>query len=80
MQTAAAAGTGVYGAQGKDWLIEGHGVDPDIVVDHLPHATYEGSDAQLQASIDRLQQELQANPYSVLRDPPYPNKSFQHKQ
>ena len=77
MQTSAAE-TGVYGAPGKDWLIEGHGVDPDIVVDTLPPATHEGSDAQLQASIDLLQQELKANPYSVLQDPSYPNKSFQH--
>ncbi len=27
------------------WLIEGHGVDPDIVVDNLPHATFGGADA-----------------------------------
>ncbi len=39
---ATAAETGVYGPDGK-WLIEGHGVDPDIVVDNLPHATYEGT-------------------------------------
>jgi len=32
-----AAETGVYGSEGK-WLIEGQGVDPDIVVDNLPHA------------------------------------------
>ena len=34
---ASAAETGVYGPEGA-WLIEGHGVDPDIVVDNLPHA------------------------------------------
>ena len=38
---ATAAETGVYGPDG-DWLIEGHGVDPDIVVDNLPHATFDG--------------------------------------
>ena len=42
---------GVYGPEGK-WLIEGHGVDPDIVVDDLPHATFAGSDAQLEAAMD----------------------------
>ena len=36
---ATAAEIGVYGPEGK-WLIEGHGVDPDIVVDNLPHATF----------------------------------------
>ena len=38
---ATAAETGVYGPEGK-WLIEGHGVDPDIVVDNLAHATFAG--------------------------------------
>ena len=38
---ATAAEIGVFGPEGK-WLIEGHGVDPDIVVDNLPHATFEG--------------------------------------
>jgi len=28
----------------------GHGVDPEIVVDNLPHATFNGSDAQLDAA------------------------------
>ena len=56
---ATAAETGVYGPEGK-WLIEGHGVDPDIVVDNLPHATFEGKDAQLDAAIAYLQQEIKA--------------------
>ena len=43
---ATAAEFGVYGPEGT-WLIEGHGVDPDIVVDNLPHATWKGEDAQL---------------------------------
>jgi tricorn protease len=29
--------SGVYGPEGR-WLIEQHGVDPDIVVANLPHA------------------------------------------
>ena len=45
---ATAAEFGVYGPEGE-WLIEGHGVEPDIVVDNLPHATFEGRDAQLEA-------------------------------
>ncbi|GIS59666.1 MAG: hypothetical protein CM1200mP2_18910 [Planctomycetaceae bacterium] len=32
---ASAAQTGVYGPE-REWLIEGHGVDPDVVVDNLP--------------------------------------------
>ena len=71
---ATAAETGVYGPEGQ-WLIEGHGVDPDIVVDNLPHATYGGGDAQLQAAITRLQEEIRTDPRPVPQAPPYPNKA-----
>jgi tricorn protease len=39
--------------QGKI-LVENWGVEPDIVVDNLPHATFEGDDAQLTAAIKTL--------------------------
>ena len=42
---ATAGEAGVYGPE-RTWLIEGHGVEPDIVVDNLPHATFKGKDAQ----------------------------------
>jgi tricorn protease len=72
---ATAAETGVYGPEGK-WLIEGHGVDPDIVVDNLPHATFAGKDAQLEAAIAYLQQEIKAHPNPVPPHPAYPDKSL----
>ncbi len=74
---ATAAETGVYGPEGK-WLIEGHGVDPDVVVDNLPHATFMGDDAQLQAGIDLLKKEIAADPRPVPKAPPYPDKSFKY--
>jgi tricorn protease len=74
---ASAAETGVYGPEGK-WLIEGHGVDPDIVVDNLPHATFAGADAQLQAALDLLKREIQDDPRPVPSAPPYPDKSFKY--
>lgn len=70
---ATAAETGVYGPEGQ-WLIEGHGVDPDIVVDNLPHATFNGSDAQLDAAVKHLQAEVKAKPLPVPPPPPYPVK------
>jgi tricorn protease len=76
---ATAAETGVYGPDGK-WLIEGHGVDPDIVVDNLPNATFAGEDAQLKAALDLLKQEIQADPRPVPQAPPYPDKSFHYQQ
>lgn len=74
---ASAAETGVYGPDGK-WLIEGYGVDPDVVVDNLPHATFAGSDAQLQAALDLLKQEIQEDPRPMPSAPPYPDKSFKY--
>jgi tricorn protease len=72
---ASAAENGVYGPDGK-WLIEGRGVEPDIEVDNLPHATYAGGDAQLQKAIDFLQEEITRHPVVVPPAPPHPNKSF----
>lgn len=76
---ARAAETGVFGPEGK-WLIEGHGVDPDIVVDNLPQATFTGTDAQLQAALDLLRQEIQKDPRPVPKAPPYPDKAFKYAQ
>ncbi len=72
---ATAAELGVYGPRGE-WLIEGHGVDPDILVDNLPHATYEGADAQLETAIGYLQGRIAKEPNPLPAPPPYPDKSF----
>ena len=72
---ASAAEMAVYGPEGK-WLIEGHGVDPDMVVDNLPHAAFEGKDAQLEAAISYLQTEIEKHPNPVPEHPPYPDKSL----
>ncbi len=71
---ATAAEFGVYGPEGA-WLIEGHGVDPDIVVDNLPHATFGGEDAQLMAAIKTLQEDIKAHPTPVPPPPAYPKKA-----
>ena len=70
---ASAAETGVYGPEGE-WLIEGHGVDPDIVVDNLPHETFKGRDAQLEAAVKHLQELIAKDPVEVPKHPPYPDK------
>lgn len=72
---ATAAEMGVYGPERK-WLIEGHGVDPDIVVDNPPHATFEGQDAQLEAAIRFLSDQVKAHPDAVPPPPAYPDKAF----
>ncbi len=50
-----------YGVDGT-WLIEGHGVSPDIEVDNPPRATYLGGDAQLDAALAYLQKRMQEQP------------------
>jgi tricorn protease len=75
---ATAAMTGVYDDQGN-WLIEGHGVDPDIVIDNLPHSTFNGRDAQLDAAIAYLQDLIEKDPRPVPEPPPYPDKSFDYE-
>jgi tricorn protease len=72
---ATAGEIGVYGPEGK-WLIEGHGVEPDIEVDNLPHATFQGKDAQLEAAIKYLQEQIKKDPNPVPPPPPYPDKSL----
>jgi tricorn protease len=72
---ATAAEFGVYGPEGV-WLIEGHGVDPDVVVENAPHATFEGKDAQLDAAIQYLQEKIKAEPVPVPKAPAYPNKAL----
>ena len=69
-----AAEFGSYGAGGT-WLIEGHGVDPDQVVDNLPAATFRGEDAQLEAAIRHLERLIAEDPRPVPVAPGYPNKS-----
>jgi tricorn protease len=70
---ATAAENGVYGPEGQ-WLIEGHGVDPDIVVDNLPLATFKGGDAQLDAAVKYVLDLIKAKPVPVPPPPPYPIK------
>jgi len=69
--------TGVYGPE-REWLIEQIGVIPDITVDNLPHATFNGEDAQLEAAIQYLQERIAEDPRPVPEPPPYPNRRFNY--
>ncbi len=72
---ATAAESGVFGPEGE-WLIEGHGVEPDVVVDNLPHATFKGEDAQLKAAIEHLKKKIAEQPVEMPKTPKFPDKSF----
>jgi tricorn protease len=74
---ATASEMGVYTQDGQ-WIIEGHGVVPDKVVDNLPFATYQGNDAQLEAAIQFLQKKMKDEPVTIPPFPPMPDKSFKY--
>jgi tricorn protease len=64
-----------YSKDGKDWVIEGHGVDPDIVVDNDPAREFRGEDQQLDRAIQEIQEELKTKRYDLPPVPPYPNRN-----
>ena len=70
---ASAAESGVFDRNGK-WLIEGHGVEPDIVVDNLPHVTFNGQDVQLAAAVRLLKKKIKDDPVVLPPVPAFPRK------
>jgi tricorn protease len=64
-----------YDTEGKSWIIEGHGVDPDIVVDNDPAKEYAGEDQQLDRAILEMKDELKSWPKELPPPPPFPDKS-----
>ncbi len=65
---------GFYETDGT-WGIEGHGVDPDIAVVDDPTARAEGRDPQLDAAIELMLKEADANPYRPAARPGDPDRS-----
>jgi tricorn protease len=63
-----------YEIDGKKWAIEGHGVDPDIVVDNDPGKEYAGIDEQLNRAIEVILEELRNHPRELPPPPPYPKR------
>jgi len=63
-----------YSADGKDWVIEGRGVEPDIVVDNDPAKEYAGIDEQLNKAIEVILDELKTRERAIPPVPPFPKK------
>lgn len=63
-----------YDVEGKKWIIEGHGVDPDIVVDNDPAKEFAGEDQQLQKAIEVILEELKSKEKTLPPVPPFPKK------
>ncbi len=63
-----------YAKDGSKWVIEGHGVDPDIVVDNDPAKEFAGIDQQLNKAIEVILEELKTKEKTVPPPPPYPDR------
>ena len=44
------------------WIIEGHGVDPDIVVENDPEAVLAGRDPQLERAVEEVMRRIREVP------------------
>jgi tricorn protease len=60
------------------YVVEGHGVDPDIEVENDPASVIEGRDLQLERAIAEVQKAMQANPKILPTHPPDPDKAPKH--
>ncbi|MFA8450159.1 MAG: S41 family peptidase [Bacteroidales bacterium] len=65
---------GPYDDEGKKWIIEGYGVDPDIEVINDPYKEYMGEDAQLNMAIKVVMEQLKTRK-PIPENPPYPVKT-----
>jgi len=67
-----------YAKDGKNWVIEGHGVDPDIVVDNDPTREFKGEDQQLDKAIEVILEELKTKTQTLPPPPAWPDKSLKN--
>jgi len=64
-----------YDREGKEFVIEGVGVSPDIEIDNDPAREYAGEDDQLNKAIEVILEQLESWPEGWPDVPDYPDKS-----
>jgi len=64
----------IYSTDGR-WIVEGHGVEPDIEVVDDPSLMQDGGDPQLDRAIQEVLKRLEASPPRRPARPAYPNRS-----
>jgi tricorn protease len=64
-----------YDLDGTEWIIEGKGVEPDIVVDNDPAREFAGVDDQLEKAIQVILEQLPQKRVPLPPPPSYPDKS-----
>jgi tricorn protease len=65
---------GMWDAKSGQWIIENHGVDPDIEVENPPDALVAGHDPQLERGIQYCLEEMKSHP---AKKPPRPKYKVQ---
>ncbi|UCH98100.1 MAG: PDZ domain-containing protein, partial [Candidatus Aminicenantes bacterium] len=68
----------LYDPEGKKYVIEGYGVDPDIFVDNDPAKEFAGIDEQLDKAIETILEELKTKEKHIPPPPPEPDKQVKH--
>jgi tricorn protease len=64
----------IYSTNGQ-WIIEGHGVEPDIEVVDDPAAMAKGGDPQLEHAVAEVMKQLQQHPPAEVKRPAYPKRA-----
>ncbi len=64
-----------YSAEQSRWIIEGHGVEPDITVENDPYKAYQGIDQQLNKAIEVIKEKIEKNYEPLPEIPEAPDKS-----
>jgi tricorn protease len=65
---------GTYSADTGEWIVEGQGVEPDIVIDNDPYREFMGRDDQLNKAIEVILGQLK-NTYQIPPKPEGPKKN-----
>ena len=55
-----------------EWIIEGYGVDPDIVVENDPKSVLAGKDPQLERAVAEVMKKMETEPKKLPKKPADP--------
>ena len=65
---------GPYASNGSNFVVEGHGIDPDILIENDPARQYAGIDDQLNKAIEVILNDLKTQEKDVPPVPPFPDR------
>ena len=54
----------------SQWVVENHGVDPDVPVDDRPDLVMQGHDPQLEKTVELVMQDIRQHPENLPSRPP----------